>query len=215
MKSNVLAGIAVLACAQVITAAATDASSPSPAMAPMAMTGEPPIDAIFASGFECGDGFPGCAGPTTVYTDRATFLENIPPGAYENGFDDVFPGAAKQLVYSKGGISYTVSADPGLLYSDPGVIATDDELALLVITFFGEPVTAIGGNFWATNINFQPTGTEVTITLSDGTIETFVSTGPSDFRGFISQVPIDMITIDAPNGPNFHYPTMDNLIVGN
>ncbi len=59
-----------------------------------------------------------------------------------------------------------------------------------------------------------PTGTDVTILLSDGTTVAFTSTGPADFRGFTTALPITSITIDALDVPNPAWPTMDNLIIG-
>jgi hypothetical protein len=84
----------------------------------------------------------------------------------------------------------------------------------IVVTFTGSPVTAVGGNFWATDINVLPIGADVAILLSDGTTVAFTSTGPADFRGFTTALPITRITIDALDVPNPAWPTMDNLIIG-
>ncbi|MGA9342720.1 MAG: hypothetical protein WBV61_10400, partial [Rhodanobacteraceae bacterium] len=106
----------------------------------------------------------------------------------------------------------------GCLYNDTGLISTSSATDQIVVTFTGNPVTAVGGNFWATDINVVPTGTSIVITLSDGTTETFSPPDQTGFRGFTTAVPITSITIDAPdddpvNGP-FYWSTMDNLIVG-
>ncbi len=175
---------------------------------PVELTVEPLPDLIFQNGFESSGGTPG------TYTDRATFLQNTQPGFFENAFVDAVSGASPPLNYSSGGFAYTVSANPGQLFNAPGLISTDQAAASIVVTFTGNPVTAIGGNFWATDINVNPTGTTVTLTLSDGTVETFTSTGPTDFRGFVTLVPITSISIDAPDVPSPIWPTMDNLITG-
>jgi hypothetical protein len=172
-------------------------------------------DGIFCDGFEGGDGScDGGGGTPGVYTTREDFLENVSAGFFENDFSDTTSGPSPPLNYSQGGFAYTVSASTGDLFNDPGLISTDQAADSIVVTFTGDPVTAIGGNFWATDIAVQPTGTDVTITLSDGTVETYTSTGPTDFRGFVTTVPITSITIDAPDVPNPFWPTMDNLIVG-
>jgi hypothetical protein len=75
-------------------------------------------------------------------------------------------------------------------------------------------VTAVGGNFWATDVSVTPTGTNVTILLSDGTTETFAPADATGFRGFTTAAPITSITIDAPDVPSPFWPTMDNLIIG-
>ena len=175
---------------------------------PVELTVEALPDIIFQNGFESTAGTPG------VYTDRATFLQNTQPGYFENAFADAVDGPSPPLSYTSGSFAYTVSASAGQLYNAPGLISTDAAADAIVVTFTGGPVTAIGGNFWATDITVAPTGTDVTITLSDGTIETFTSTGPTDFRGFVTLVPITSITIDAPDVPVAAWATMDNLITG-
>jgi uncharacterized repeat protein (TIGR01451 family) len=179
-----------------------------------------PVDVIFANGFECAPGLPDCAGGGTpgVYTTRATFLENVSAGFYEEDFASV-PGGpgGPSLSFSGNGFAYTITAvgaGTNNLFNDPGVISTDSAVDAIVVTFTGAPVTAVGGNFWATDISVLPTGTDITITLSNGTVETFTSTGPSDFRGFVTAAPITSITIDAPDVPANAWSTMDNLIVG-
>lgn len=179
-----------------------------------------PSDVIFANGFECAPGLPGCDGGGTpgIFTDRATFLQNVSPGFYEEDFVDVPVGpAGPSLSFSGNGFAYTVTAvgaGSNNLFNDPGIISTDSAVDAILVTFTGAPVTAVGGNFWATDINVLPTGTDVTITLSDGTVETFTSTGPADFRGFVTAAPITSIQIDAPDVPVNAWSTMDNLIVG-
>ncbi len=155
-----------------------------------------------------------------VYTDEGSFLAGL-DASYTNGFNDAVPGPSADLNYSSGGFAYTVSASgPGTnsLYNDTGLISTDSATDGILVSFTGAAVTAVGGNFWATDILVFPTGTDVIITLSDGTSESFTSSGPSDFRGFTSSIAISSIFIDAPDadpsfGP-FYWATMDNLTVG-
>jgi hypothetical protein len=180
-----------------------------------AVVGDPcsAADTIFCDGFdgEGGGGEPG------TFDNRTDFLGATAPGYYENPFNDAVPGPIDSLSYTQGGWSYTVDTGGGTsgLYNDTGLISTDNAADSIVVTFTGDPVTAVGGNFWATDISVQPTGTSVTITLSDGTTETFTSTGPSDFRGFTTAAPITSIRIDAPDeGGTPYWATMDNLIVG-
>ena len=43
---------------------------------------------------------------------------------------------------------------------------------------------------------------------------TYASTGPSDFRGFVTTTPIAHITIDAADVPANSWSTVDNVIAG-
>lgn len=176
-----------------------------------------PEDGIFCDGFELGgDGScGGGVGTPGIYENREDFLANVSAGFFENPFNDAVPGVSPPLSYTgDNGFAYTVSASTDQLFNDTGLISTNLAGDSLVVTFTGSPVTAVGGNFWASDINVAPTGTDITITLSDGTVETFTSTGPTDFRGFVTAAPITSIIIDAPDVPTVAWPTMDNLIVG-
>ena len=157
----------------------------------------------------------------TVYTDAGSFLANVQAGYYLNAFNDAVPGPSAPLNYGPvGGFAYTVDAivpANGGLYNDVGLISTNNAEDLIRVTFTGAPVTAIGGNFWSTDIAVQPLTALVTISLSNGDVESFVSSAATDFRGFTTNVAISSITIDAADDVQnnvFVWSTMDNLIVG-
>jgi len=189
-------------------------------------------DAVFANGLDdasrgvCG------TGGVTVYTDRAAFLAALAPGHIENDFADVAPGTSLPLQYADGGFNYTVFTEffgaGGGLYNGPGYISTDrvDDQIWVSTTIDDAPIGAIGGNVWPSDFHVQPaTGTIVlTVVLQDGTTgatETIDSTGPDDFRGFVSTTPIAFLQIEAPDldapppgtTPD-RWPTLDNLIIG-
>jgi len=174
-----------------------------------------PPDLIFA------DGFDGSAGPAT-YTDRATFLTHVSAGFFENDFADVSDSSAAEPArsYSQGGFGYTIDTlpDPDDLWFFPGVITTNGSADQITVTFTSGSVTAIGGNFYASDIGGAPiVGNDVVLTLSDGTTETFSTAGDTDFRGFTTALPITSITIDAPNPSDptdSSWSTLDNMIVG-
>jgi len=148
-----------------------------------------------------------------AYASRSAFLSRVQPGYFENGFSDVFAGALPYLAYDSGGLSYVISATTGDLYNADGLVSTRYSSDAIQIDFTGSPVTAIGGNFWATDVDVVPTGTRVEIYLSDGSREVFVSKSPADFRGFVTASPIAQIVIDAPSDVAV-WSTLDNLIVG-
>jgi MYXO-CTERM domain-containing protein len=74
-------------------------------------------------------------------------------------------------------------------------------------------VFAVGAEFFATDINDDPIATLVTVTLGDGTVESFTPTSfATAFRGFVSDQPITSLVISGP-GPSL-YAGLDNLTVG-
>ena len=75
-----------------------------------------------------------------------------------------------------------VSASTGQLFNAPGIISTDLAADALVVTFTGAPVTAIVA-ISGDRHQRRADRTAITLTLSDGTIETFTSTGPTDSVG--------------------------------
>ncbi len=149
---------------------------------------------------------------TTTYTSSAAFLATLAPGSYTEGFADASFSGDLSATFFGGSYSYDVSA-PGGLYGNGVLIGTNLPAEALTITFTGAPVTAIGGNFWATNISdvFQPT--PITLTLSDGTTTTFTPTSESvsSFRGFTSSVAIASMTVVSTAAV---YAGMDNFTVG-
>ncbi len=155
----------------------------------------------------------------TVYTSSAAFLPNVAAGSFFNNFSSVAAGPSSALNFAGGGFSYTVDSSPTAnnLYNDPGVISTNLATEQIKITFTGAPVTAIGGNFWGTDINVLPVANSpVILTLSDGTIETYNSNAATDYRGFTTLLPITTMLIDA-TGTTANvniWPTLDNLTVG-
>lgn len=189
---------------------------------PVELTVTPP-DALFASGFETpidgGEPRPG------FYTDRAAFLTRIEPGYFDNPFTNVTVRTfGIGYRYRQGEFAYTVATDllpidggGFVTYTMPGVITTSDARAKIVVAFTGGEVTAVGGNFWATDADEAPIAMSVTVALSDGSRETFIASDRSAFRGFTTAVPIDSITIeseDSQSPPTFSWTAMDNLIVG-
>lgn len=154
----------------------------------------------------------------TVYTDSASFLNDVQAGYYFNNFTGVPSGAQPSVSYDNGTFAYTITAagaGSNQLFNDPNFVSTDSALDSLVVTFTSGNVTAVGGNFWSTDISFFPFAADVVIDLSDGTSVSFFSTSASDFRGFTSTTAITSMTIDAVDpvaGPA--WATLDNLYVG-
>lgn len=152
-----------------------------------------------------------------LFTDSGSFMAALAPGSYSNAFDDSGSGAFPSLSYSDGTFSYDITAT-GLgsnqLFNDPGIVSTDSALDGILISFTSGNVTAVGGNFYASDINFLPIVADVTLTLDDGTVETFSASSAADFRGFTSAVAITSIFVDADDSLSNAWSTVDNLTVG-
>ena len=147
---------------------------------------------------------------TVTYTSSASFLANVAPGAYTENFDglDISPPTA----FASGGFSFDISAPTGL-YASGDFIGTNQIDEALTITFTGAGVTAFGANFFSTNISDAFQAVSVTLTLSDGTVETFTPSSLFDsYRGFTSDIAFTSLVISAP-GQSL-YAGLDNLTVG-
>ena len=69
----------------------------------------------------------------------------------------------------------------------------------------------VAGNFFGTDINFNPVPSLVQVTLADGNSSIQFTNGPADFIGFYSTgAAISGITITAA-GSDSVFPTVDNL----
>lgn len=150
---------------------------------------------------------------TVLYTDEAAFLSVLAFDSYLEEFSAYTYGsyAAPSLNLSGGsGFAYTLSA-PLNLYSGNGDMSTNSAGDALTATFTGSPVTAVGGLFYATNIDGDYQAGNILVTLNDGTTRSFSPPNTSSFTGFTSDVAITSITIDATSG---NWPTMDNFYVG-
>lgn len=171
-------------------------------------------DAIFANDFENGPN------PPAVYASRDEFLSHVQAGYSEENFNDVPANQpiSTPLTYSDGIFSYSIYTQDGAasgLYTWPYVVSHNNSGDQIVVTFT-TPVTAVGGNFWESNLFGEETGGPIWLTLSDGTFYPFGGTlsPPGSFHGVITASPITSLTIDSPNGFS-SWAKLDNLIVGN
>lgn len=152
-----------------------------------------------------------------TFTDSGSFMAALEAGAYTNTFDDSGSGPFASLSYSNGTFSYDITAmgaGGSGLFNDPGLVSTDSALDGILITFTSGNVTGVGANFYASDINFLPLSADMTLSLSDGTIEAFSASSAADFRGFTSNVAITSIFIDADDSFTNAWSTLDNLTVG-
>lgn len=158
------------------------------------------------------------AAATDIYTNPGDFLNNTLPGYYHEDFAGVPTGGPHGLLSfgPVNGFSYTVDTVNGSgLFNDPGLVSTTNVNDLIRITFTGDPVTAVGGTFWGTDLNYDPVLANVVLTLSDGTVEPYTTMEANTFRGFTTTgAPITSLTIDATGLIENAWPTMGELYVG-
>lgn len=146
----------------------------------------------------------------TVYTSSAAFLAQLQPGAYTETFTGL--GDAPPADYSGGVYAYTLSA-PSDLYGGGDFIGTSQIDQALTISFTSGNVRAIGGNFFATDINNDFQSVLISLLLSDGSTESFTPTTLADsYRGFVAEGFITSLVISGPGASL--YASLDNLTVG-
>jgi hypothetical protein len=158
-----------------------------------------------------------------IYSDQTTFLANVQPGYYQEGFDPpaFAPGPlSTPASFSANGFSYTAMASSGLFIITPGgdgSLSTFNSDDSLVFTFTSGNVTAVGGYFFPTLISGDVTPGTVTVSLDDGTTVNVVNGDLTTFTGFTSTTPITSLTVSIPAasdplGANFS--TADDLFAG-
>jgi hypothetical protein len=168
-------------------------------------------------------------GGDTTTTDETAFLNSLQPGYYFESFDELTQAYYPEpLLFSDGtpgGFAYSTTTDTGggiyvappdeTLPSDLAISPADAAAMTLVFTFSGEPVTAVGGEFFTTDVSGLAEPGTVTLTLSDGSTYTITS-GSSTLQAFFgvaSPTPISWASVTEDSGSGA-YPTVNNLIVG-
>lgn len=151
---------------------------------------------------------------TTIYVDEASFLGAMAPGYYFEDFSSFGYGSVTTPLHlgPVGGFSYSISAGGGL-YSGGGNMSTNAAGDPLVLTFTGDPVFAVGGNFWLMDFNFNTAPGVLVIDLADGssTQEILIDAASNTFRGFAGTVAITSLTLTPSAGT---WATMDDLYIG-
>ncbi len=150
----------------------------------------------------------------TLYSSSSAFMSHVLPGAYTENFDGMGATPAGPVPFSNGAFSYTISA-PSDTFADSDYFEANQILEALTINFTSGNVHAVGGNFFGVDFGSTFQSILVTLTLDDGTTESFTPTSFGDsFRGFTSDDVITSLTIAA-NGPTqSYYTALDNLTVG-
>jgi hypothetical protein len=149
---------------------------------------------------------------TTTYSSASAFAAEVASGAYTESFDGLDDPAPGPVTFSGSGYAYTAFA-PSDIYLSGGFLGTSQIDEPLTISFTGHPVSAIGANFFAVNLSDDFQAVSITLTLSDGTVTTFLPSSPADsFRGFVSDVAIASLVVSGPGGSL--YGGLDDMTVG-
>ena len=166
----------------------------------------------------------GAFAATSTYDTESDFLANVAPGYYLEDFGT--PAASYECTspFSDGMYEWTASSSDVLFvwgedYASGtdcvGTVGTNSAGYAVTITFSGAPVTAFGGNFYLTDIDFLAETGNLSVALNDGTCVGLNSPYTSSFTGFTSDVPITSVTFTPdPNATNDLFTTFDNVLVG-
>jgi hypothetical protein len=147
----------------------------------------------------------------TMYTSNTDFLSAIQENYFLEDFNSYTYGSFIEfnLSESGNGYSWTMSSSPSSLYSTDGAMSTGSHNDVITVSFTGNPVTAIGGIFGAseTDGDFIP-GT-INLTFSDGSSLTNHPVSVGDFSGFTFSTPITSMTFTSSD-----FPQIDNFYIG-
>jgi hypothetical protein len=157
-----------------------------------------------------------------TYTDETSFTTKLASGYYLEDFNyapwTALVDVSDPQHFSTNGWKYDLSSASGYILSGQpmpgggGAAAPQYIGDALQVTFTDTKPMAVGGIFWATDINGDFVNDQtVTITLSNG--GTFTYSDKSNwnaFTGFISDSPIASISIQTSG----NWATMDHFIVG-
>jgi hypothetical protein len=159
----------------------------------------------------CAEAYPA----TTMYTTSASFLATVASGSYLETFTQPEVDTGLMFSYSTNGFAYSITANDGMsdVYRSGTFVGSSLPAESLTIAFTSGNVTAVGGNFFITDITDAFQASSVTLTLNDGTVLTHLPTDETGaFSGFTSDMPILSLTMSAPPSPLYN--SLDNLVVG-
>jgi hypothetical protein len=134
-----------------------------------------------------------------VYTTSASFLSQVQSGAYTESFSVNHADSAliTSRNYSGNGYSFTAFSLGGL-YDNGSFLGALNATRSLVLTFTGNAINAIGGNFFNTDTDDNFANTSITVSLSNGTTQSYApSSFATSYRGFTTDVFITSLTLTS------------------
>lgn len=161
------------------------------------------------------------ANAAAVFTTKSAFLaQKIAAGAYTETFDAGTVPA--DFNFSQGGFSFTVASDPEAdgVYDAGGSLGTNFPEDNLVVQFTSGNVSAVGGDFFATDAGgglLDYLQLTFALVYGDGTFDILSPVSQDgSFLGFTSDKGIAALVIGTPFDAvgNPQYANLDNLTVG-
>lgn len=156
----------------------------------------------------------------TVYTSQASFLLAVTsPGVDTFSGFSIANATSSPITRSAGGYSYTAATSTSTFYgagttADPW-LSTEQATASITFTGFSLNASAIGGNFFGSDIAglFAPGGVTLTATDSLGatSTQTITAATVSSFIGFVSTGRMASLVLSAVQPATPLWPTADNL----
>lgn len=142
----------------------------------------------------------------------AQFAANSGAAVATENFD-AYSGPAATFSGVLGGVSWTASASSaGGMYADPGLMSTNNAGDTMFFDFAGG-VNGVGGQFFATDVNFNFVPSMIMVGLADGSGFIGLISSASQWQGFWSTGPaITSISIQVMGSGNL-YPTADSISV--
>jgi hypothetical protein len=154
-----------------------------------------------------------------VYHDQASFLAAISPNYFLNTFPNANGFQPSPQFFLGNGQSYSATT-PRDFYSQPNQFSTDFEGDPITFNFLETAITAVGGNFYLTDFNFNTGSGTLGVFLNGSHVLDLVDATPSTFLGLVSDTPITSLTLVPSQDINLPAPlplgsfaTVSNLIV--
>ena len=156
------------------------------------------------------------AGASMVYTNQATFLANVQPGAYLESFDSLALGPLNSpMTFSQGSFAYSASVANGFFNvgtSSDVWLSTNFPEDPIVINFSAGNINAVGGFFFGTDFAGNANTGTVTVALDNGSIYSFTDASATNFIGFTFDQPIRSLTVGTTDLST--WATVNDFIVG-
>jgi hypothetical protein len=160
------------------------------------------------------------ADAAVVYTSQAAFNAATTAAGVDNytGFS-ISGSTPSPIARSAGAYSYTAAAETTTFFgagtiADPW-LSTNTATDSIVFSNFGPSISAIGANFFGSDVNGLFKSGSIALSLTDSlgvTSHTIINATTSSFIGFVSGGTITSLTVEAVQpGTGFLWPTVDNL----
>jgi alpha-tubulin suppressor-like RCC1 family protein len=158
------------------------------------------------------------AGETVFFNSLSGLTSAVSAAGYTLSATETFesyssgPQGTLTGSFGQGSLSWTASSTANGSYTQPsgGSMALSTNSAGPLTISFNPGVTSVGANFFVTNGGFATVSGTITLTLSDGSSQSFYTTTANSFGGFVSHGAfISSITIATSND----FVTVDNLVV--